>query len=278
MTPNGSNPISHTGPFQGRHIGVGITGGIAAYKMCHVVSQLTQSGAVVDVLMTLNAQRFVGEATFQALSGRPVLCDPWEGPDPSDPQHIRVARRLELLLIAPASMNTIGRLAHGITEDVITLTAAGIPPRSIPRILAPSMNAAMWSQASTQRNLKLLKDDGWLVVPPDEGMQACQTNGLGRLPEPESLLKVIADRSSVIRVSGWPRAEEWQKIADRHKSVSAAGGWLIAFGMRDVPRERKAFTYAAVKSILQIPLLTVICMIFGSGSKRESHWIILGPC
>ena len=194
MTPNGSNPNSHTGPFQGRYIGVGITGGIAAYKMCHVVSQLTQSGAVVDVLMTPNAQRFVGEATFQALSGRPVLCDPWEGPDPSDPQHIRVARRLELLLIAPASMNTIGRLAHGITEDVITLTAAGIPPRSIPRILAPSMNAAMWSQASTRRNLKLLEDDGWLVVPPDEGMQACQTIGPGRLPEPENLLQAISDQ------------------------------------------------------------------------------------
>ncbi|MBL21670.1 MAG: phosphopantothenoylcysteine decarboxylase [Phycisphaerae bacterium] len=193
MTPNGLNSSSPDGLFQGRHVGIGVTGGIAAYKVCQVVSQLTQGGALVDVLMTPSAQKFVGEATFQALSGRPVLCDPWEGPDPSDPQHIRVARRLELLLIAPASMNTIGRLAHGITEDVITLTAAGIPPQTIPRILAPSMNAAMWSQASTQRNLKLLQDDGWLVVPPDEGMQACQTTGPGRLPEPESLLQTIAD-------------------------------------------------------------------------------------
>ena len=100
----------------------------------------------------------------------------------------------KLLLIAPASMNTIGSLAHGITEDVVTLTAAGIPPRSIPRILAPSMNAAMWSQPPTQRNLKLLEDDGWLVVPPDEGMQACQTTGPGRLPEPENLLQVISDQ------------------------------------------------------------------------------------
>jgi len=193
MTQPGPNQDTSVAPFQGRSIGIGITGGIAAYKVCHVVSQLAQSGAAVDVLMTSNAQRFVGEATFQALSGRPVLCDPWAGPDPADPQHIRVARRLELLLIAPASMNTIGRLAHGITEDVVTLTAAGIPSQTIPRILAPSMNAAMWGQASTQRNLKTLQDDGWLVVPPDEGMQACQTTGPGRLPEPESLLKVISD-------------------------------------------------------------------------------------
>ena len=193
MTQSGPNADTHAGSFQGRHIGIGITGGIAAYKACHVVSQLTQFGAAVDVLMTSNARRFVGEATFQALSGRPVLCDPWAGPDPSDPQHIRVARRLELLLIAPASMNTIGRLAHGITEDVVTLTAAGIAPGTIPRILAPSMNAAMWIQPSTQRNLKMLQDDGWLVVPPEEGMQACRTNGPGRLPEPESLLKVITD-------------------------------------------------------------------------------------
>ena len=193
MNQHGSNSNAHPGPLQGRHIGIGVTGGIAAYKVCHVVSQLTQGGALVDVLMTPNAQRFVGEATFQALSGRPVLCDPWEGPDPSDPQHIRIARRLELLLVAPASMNTIGRLAHGITEDVITLTAAGIPPQTIPRILAPSMNAAMWSQASTQRNLQVLQDDGWLVVPPDDGMQACQTTGPGRLPEPETLLQAISD-------------------------------------------------------------------------------------
>ena len=193
MTQSGPNADTHAGSFQGRHIGIGITGGIAAYKACHVVSQLTQFGAAVDVLMTSNARRFVGEATFQALSGRPVLCDPWAGPDPSDPQHIRVARRLELLLIAPASMNTIGRLAHGISEDAITLTAAGIPPQTIPRILAPSMNAAMWNQASTQRNLEMLKDDGWLVVAPDEGMQACQTTGPGRLPEPEILLRAISD-------------------------------------------------------------------------------------
>ena len=194
MTPKGSNPNSSIGLFQERHIGIGITGGIAAYKVCHVVSQLNQAGALVDVMMTPSAQKFVGKATFQALSGRPVLCDPWEGPDPSDPQHIRVARRLELLLIAPASMNTIARLAHGITEDVITLTAAGIPAGTIPRILAPSMNAAMWSQASTQRNLKLLEDDGWLVVPPNEGVQACQTIGSGRLPEPENLLQAISDQ------------------------------------------------------------------------------------
>ena len=193
MTQNGSKPSPQPSAFEGCHIGIGVTGGIAAYKVCHVVSQLTQGGALVDVLMTPNAQKFVGAATFQALSGRPVLCDPWTGPDPSDPQHIRIARRLELLLIAPASMNTIGRLAHGITEDIITLTAAGIAPQSIPRILAPSMNAAMWSQASTQRNLKQLQDDGWLVIPPDEGMQACQTTGPGRLPEPEALLQTIAD-------------------------------------------------------------------------------------
>ncbi len=193
MTEQGPNADTHAASFQGRNIGIGITGGIAAYKVCHVVSHLTQSGAAVDVLMTSNARRFVGEATFQALSGRPVLCDPWAGPDPSDPQHIRVARRLELLLIAPASMNTIGRLAHGISEDAITLTAAGIPPQTIPRILAPSMNAAMWNQASTQRNLEMLKDDGWLVVAPDEGMQACQTTGPGRLPEPEILLRAISD-------------------------------------------------------------------------------------
>ncbi len=196
MTHQGSNSNSRSKPFQGKHIGIGISGGIAAYKVCHVVSQLNQAGALVDVMMTPSAQKFVGKATFQALSGRPVLCDPWEGPDPADPQHIRIARQLDVLLVAPASMNTIGRLAHGLTEDVVTLTAAGIEPRTTPRILAPSMNAAMWSQAPTQRNLKLLQEDGWQVIPPDEGLQACQTVGPGRLPEPEVLLQAIADHLS----------------------------------------------------------------------------------
>ena len=196
MTSDSSNSSHPLGPFEGRCIGVGICGGIAAYKVCHVVSQLTQGGAKVDVLMTPSAQRFVGAATFQALSGRPVLCDPWDGPDPSDPQHIRVARRLDLLLIAPASMNTIARLAHGLADDVITLAASGIEPGTTPRILAPSMNASMWNQASTQRNLNLLRDDGWLVIPPNDGLQACRTIGPGRLPEPEALVEAISTHLS----------------------------------------------------------------------------------
>ena len=170
MTQSGPNADTHAGSFQGRHIGIGITGGIAAYKACHVVSQLTQFGGCGRRVDDIQCTKIRGRSNFsEALSGRPVLCDPWAGPDPSDPQHIRIARRLELLLIAPASMNTIGRLAHGITEDVVTLTAAGIAPGTIPRILAPSMNAAMWIQPSTQRNLKLLQDDGWLVVPLKRG-------------------------------------------------------------------------------------------------------------
>ncbi len=172
---------------------VAITGGIAAYKVCMVVSRLAQAGAPVTVMMTDAATRFVTPLTFQSLSGRPVYTSQWEAHEAHDAQHIAIARSARLMLIAPASANTIAKLAAGICDNLVTTVAAALP-RTTPVLLAPSMNAMMWEHPLTQRNLATLRDVlGYKTVGPTAGWQACRTEGAGRMAEPEEILQRIAE-------------------------------------------------------------------------------------
>lgn len=170
---------------------VGLTGGIACYKVAHVVSALTQEGAEVNVAMTEAATRFVTPLTFQALSGRPVLTSPWEQAESADVQHIALAAAADLMLIAPCSMDMLAKLTTGRADDIVSLIAAAFDVKAKPILLAPSMNAVMYNQPSTQRNLRQLADDGYRIIPPATGWQACGTEGIGRLPEPEVLLAAV---------------------------------------------------------------------------------------
>lgn len=172
---------------------VGLTGGIACYKVAHVVSALTQEGVEVAVAMTEAATRFVTPLTFQALSGRPVQTSPWEHPGSADVQHIALAAATDLMLIAPCTMNMLGKLAAGRADDIVSLIAAAIDVKTKPILLAPSMNAVMYGQPSTQRNLRQLAEDGFRIIPPAAGWQACRTEGVGRLPEPEVLLTAVRE-------------------------------------------------------------------------------------
>lgn len=176
-----------------RRILVGVTGGIAAYKTCTVVSRLAQAGAEVTVLMTPAATKFVGPITFQALSARPVYTSPWEHVESNDPQHISLAAGADLALVAPCTMDCISALATGRTDDVVTLVLSAIDRAVTPVVLAPSMNAVMLAQASTRRNLATLEADGFRLVGPGEGWQACRTVGAGRMSEPEEILGAITE-------------------------------------------------------------------------------------
>jgi len=170
---------------------VGVTGGIAAYKMATVVSTLVQRHAVVTVAMTEAATKFVTPATFQALSGRPVLTDIWTPVAAHDPQHVALARDADAMLIAPATMDTVARIANGHADDVVTLICSAIDRATTPVLVAPSMNAVMWTQPATRRNVAMLRDDGFHIVEPGTGWQACRTDGAGRLPEPSELVEAI---------------------------------------------------------------------------------------
>ncbi|HMN97124.1 MAG TPA: flavoprotein [Phycisphaerales bacterium] len=183
---------SEEAALAGRRVVLGISGGIATYKLATVVSALAQAGAEVTVAMTESATRFVAPLTFQALSGRRVLVSPWEDADAADPQHIAVARSAECMLIAPCTMDALARLAAGRADDMVTLLAASIDRTRTPVLVAPSMNDAMWRQPATQRNLRTLAEDGYALVEPEAGWQACRTIGMGRLAAPSALIAALA--------------------------------------------------------------------------------------
>jgi phosphopantothenoylcysteine decarboxylase/phosphopantothenate--cysteine ligase len=170
-----------------------VCAGIASYKVCGVVSTLAQAGAEVTVAMTADAQRFVTPLVFQSLAGRPVLSSVWDSAAPADPQHIRAASALDLYLIAPCTMDMLAKLATGRCDDTVSLLAASVDRARTPVVIAPSMNEAMWRQPATQRNLATLRSDGFAVIEPGVGWQACRAVGPGRLPEPDELVDAIVE-------------------------------------------------------------------------------------
>jgi phosphopantothenoylcysteine decarboxylase/phosphopantothenate--cysteine ligase len=177
--------------FGSKRILIGVSGGIAAYKACTVVSRLAQAGADITVLMTDAATRFVTPLTFQALSGRPVYTSQWQHSEAHDPQHIALADRCDAALIAPCTMDMMAKLATGRTDDVIALVLSAIDRSRTPVLLAPAMNDAMWNQASTKRNAATLEEDGFTLVGPGTGWQACRHIGTGRMVEPEDLVEAL---------------------------------------------------------------------------------------
>lgn len=177
--------------LSGRHLILGMTGGIAAYKACELVRRLRDEGAMVRVVMTRAAQEFVTPTTMQALSGQPVFTDQWgvEGGrvDNAMP-HIDLTRGADAIVVAPASAHFLAKTAQGLADDLLsTLVLA----RACPLLVAPAMNVEMWTNAATQRNVRLLRDDGVLLLGPGEGAQACGETGSGRMLEPHELLADI---------------------------------------------------------------------------------------
>ena len=175
----------------GKRIVLGMTGGIAAYKVCELVRRLQDEGASVQVVMTRAAQEFVTATTLQALSGQPVFTDPWgdEGARVGNAMpHIDVARGADAVLVAPASAHFLARTAQGLADDLLcTLVLA----RRCPLLVAPAMNVEMWSNPATQRNVQQLKADGIEILGPGVGDQACGETGAGRMLEPHELLEDI---------------------------------------------------------------------------------------
>ena len=168
-----------------QHILLGITGGVAAYKSAELVRLLVKQGASVQVAMSEAATRFIAPLTFQALSGKPVITDPWAANTASGMAHIALSREADLLLIAPATANCLAKLAHGLADDLLSTLALA---RNGPLLLAPAMNREMWGHPATQRNVATLRGDGVTLLGPAAGEQACGESGLGRMIEPEEIV------------------------------------------------------------------------------------------
>ncbi len=174
-----------------RELAIGVTGGIAAYKTAALVSQMVQAGAGVTVVMTAAAQRFVGSATFAALTGRPVRGDVFDEIRHPLGAHIELARQAELLCIAPASADFLAKAAHGLADDLLStlyLCFGG------PVLMAPAMNSEMWSKPAVQRNVQQLAADGVTIIDPEEGWLSCRDQGSGRLAAAEVILASIRAR------------------------------------------------------------------------------------
>ena len=171
-----------------RSILVCVCGGIAAYKVCEVVSKLSQSGVCVTTAMTAAAQQFVGPATFQALTANPVYTDLFAS-DMKDPQHIRLARAADLILVAPCTANMLAKMANGIADDHVSSILLAADPKKI--LIAPAMNEGMWTHPATQRNVKRVLEDGVSMIGPATGWQACRAIGVGRMSEPAEILAAI---------------------------------------------------------------------------------------
>jgi len=170
---------------------VAVCGGIAAYKVCSVVSALVQRAAGVTVAMTEAATRLVTPATFQALCARAVVTSLWSGDYAYDPQHIRLTREADLFVIAPATANIIGKLANGICDELVSTIALAA---SCPILLVPAMNDRMWANPAVIANVTRLRDFGHEFIGPAEGWLACRSEGTGRMVEPDAILEVVTER------------------------------------------------------------------------------------
>jgi phosphopantothenoylcysteine decarboxylase / phosphopantothenate---cysteine ligase len=178
---------------------LGVTGGIAAYKVAELARLLQRNNVEVQVAMTEAATRFVTPVTFQALTGKPVVTDLWDASYANNMAHIELSRGAQAILVAPASADFIAKLAHGLADDVLSTACLA---RNCPLLVAPAMNREMWDNPATQRNVTTLRADGVTVLGPAAGDQACGEVGMGRMLEPEELLEAVLAFFAPKRLAG----------------------------------------------------------------------------
>lgn len=230
-------------PLDGKRIILGVAGGIAAYKAAALTSKLTQAGAEVHVILTKSAQQFIQPLTFQTLSRQPVHTDTFIEPDPSVIAHIELADKADLVLLAPATANVIGKLANGIADDMLTTTLLAT---KAPVILAPAMNVNMYDHPAVKANMHRLVEYGCHFIEPGEGLLACGWIGKGRLAEPEEIVEVVirffTSRTSKptqdllgkrVLVTAGPTREKIDPVRYISNHSSGKMGYAIAEAARD---------------------------------------------
>ena len=173
----------------GREILLGVCGGVAAYKSAELCSRLVQAGAGVSVVMTRGAGAFIGATTFEALTGRPVHAEMFAPKEHPRGEHIGLAERAELFVVAPATAHFLAKAASGLADDLLSTLALTC---ECPFVFAPAMNTAMWEKPSVRRNVEVLRGDGVTLAGPGEGWLSCGRVGAGRMAEPTAILAAVA--------------------------------------------------------------------------------------
>jgi phosphopantothenoylcysteine decarboxylase/phosphopantothenate--cysteine ligase len=225
------------GKLDGKHILLGVSGSIAAYKAVDILRTLQEHGADVSVVMTKNAARFVTRLTFEVLSGKPVLINEFQEAERKGIGHIDITAGLDLALVAPATANIIGKVASGIADDALTTALTAI---SCPLVMAPAMNDRMYRNAVVRKNIAFLTDQGVHFVEPDTGPLACGTSGQGRLAETEKIVLAVAsalpanDLAGVtVLVTAGPTREPIDAVRFISNPSTGKMGYAVAEAARD---------------------------------------------
>ena len=228
----------------GKHIVLGLTGGIACYKAAELCRALIREGATVQVVMSEAASHFITPVTMQALSGRPVYDSQWDAREGNNMPHINLSREADAILIAPCSADFIAKLLHGRADDLLSLMCLARPVEQVPLLVAPAMNREMWAHPATRRNLVQLQADGAWVLGVGHGDQACGETGDGRMLEPQELLedvvaffqpKVLAGHR--VLVTAGPTFESIDPVRGITNLSSGKMGFAIARAAREAGAE-----------------------------------------
>jgi phosphopantothenoylcysteine decarboxylase / phosphopantothenate---cysteine ligase len=238
-----SRPVA-VSPSHFMKVLLGVTGCIGAYKAAEILRGLQRRGVQIRVVMTRHATEFVRPLTFEALSGQPVIVEMFDRPNYATIEHIAVAREADLLLVAPATANTIAKFAHGVADDFLSTVYLS---NTNPVLIAPAMNVEMWNHAATQDNIKILRERGVSFVAPGVGYQACGEVGMGRLAEPEEIveraLEILKSRISDLKsrdlagervmVTAGPTIEDLDPVRFIANRSSGKMGYAMAEAARD---------------------------------------------
>ncbi len=228
----------------GKHIVLGLSGGIACYKAAELCRLLVKDGATVQVVMSEAACQFITPTTLQALSNRAVYSSQWDAREPNQMPHINLGRAADAILIAPASADLLAKLAQGRADDLLTLLCLARPQERVPLLLAPAMNREMWAHPATQRNVVQLRADGATVWPVGQGEQACGESGDGRMLEPEQLLELLQAQfqpqclaGQRVLVTAGPTFEAIDPVRGISNHSSGKMGFAIARAAREAGAE-----------------------------------------
>jgi phosphopantothenoylcysteine decarboxylase/phosphopantothenate--cysteine ligase len=264
-------------PLKDRNVALGVCGSIAAYKAADLASKLVQAGAIVDVILTESAQQFVTPFTFRSLTGRPVYTDMFEPATDGGEEHVSLARRAELLIVAPATATTLARLAHGLADDMLSLTALAT---RAPILVAPAMDSQMWDAAATQANVETLRRRGVAFVGPEAGRLASGHSGAGRLSEPLTILGAakyelakrgdLAGRRIVVSAGGT------REPIDPVRVITNRSSGKMGYALAEAARDRgAAVTLVSTEPALPLPYGVDLVAVETVAQMREA---VLAAC
>ena len=241
----------------GKHVLLGVTGGIAAYKACDLASKLMKQHAVVHVIETKNATEFVTPLTFDALTHQRTVVDTFDRQHSYEIEHISLAEQADVVMIAPASADVIAKLAHGLADDMLTTTVLAC---TCPRLIAPAMNTNMYMNPVTQHNLELLRQYGWEIIEPEEGHLACGTTGKGKLVSPEVLREAIDHaiahekdmKGMKLLVTAGPTRESLDPV--RYLTNHSTGKWAMQLQRQQLSAAQKLLWLVVLQTWLDLAM------------------------